>query len=158
MTSILWRYVIAPIWEKLRMKVLMQDITVHKPHPFSSHDAHDEGCCRRPHCLPYINRTLWLEPERPINDSYFTKRSSYTKILARGGVSKITRFFQTHIQPCTVQPAKGQQIMKSFISNWWLSGKANSPDVSEHGQESVNKASTNIRTVCPLSHLQFPFA
>ena len=48
-------------------------------------------------------------------------------------------FFQTHAQPCTVQPAKGQQIMKSFISNWWLSGKANSPDVSEHGREVLTR-------------------
>ena len=44
--------------------------------------------------------------------------------------------------------------MKSFISNWWLSAKANSPDVSGHGREvltrlvqTLNSSSTKPFTV-----------
>ena len=98
-TSILWRYVKAPICEKSKIKALKL--------------LHVEVC-----------------PDHSV------------------------LFFQTNFYLCTVQPAKGQQIMKSFLSNWWLSGKASSPDVSEHGREmltrlvqTLNSSSTKPFTV-----------
>ena len=101
---------------------------------------------------PFIhNVSLYEMPTKASN-----KRNQKDKVLKWLHVAMCPdySFFQTHAQPCTVQPTKGQQKMKSFISNWWLSAEANSPDVSGHGREvltrlvqTLNSSSTKPLTV-----------
>ena len=113
-----------------------------------------------------VTSILWRYVKAPICEK---SKKKALKLLHVEVCPDHSFFFQTHAQPCTVQPTKGQQIMKSFISNWWLSGQANSPDVNEHGREvltrlvqTLNSSSTKPFTVprcltlCIMSQIWLP--
>ena len=67
-------------------------------------------------------------------------KNKSTKITACGGVPRRLRFFFSNACPALYRSTCKRAANNEVIySNWWLSGKANSPDVSEHGQEVLTR-------------------